>query len=347
MTSIPINATSSSSHVDSSTIDRPIEIKSPSFAQKISILYAANYLDIAYHLLESAVNGKNSHEKELWLMLFNLCHLKGLQSAFARLATQYGLQFKEPPPTWKINSPSLLEQRKEKRNVSDFYSFNRVNEESILEDIKKAYEFATQNGAIRIDIGKLSTLQIEEAVQFSASLIRLREKKITVRFNGIEQMVSLLEGIIKKSNSKKNYPYWLLLFELYQYQGSQSAFEALALEYVISFGKAAPIWISNQTSTPAHEADSETFKINGILSHDNRQQLQRLINFSANRNEIHIHLYSLLRIEFSLASIFIDVLYTLHQEKKKIFLYDVNHMTIPLLECLHVNKIATLLSTHS
>jgi len=60
--------------------------------------------------------------------------------------------------------------------------------------------------------------------------------------NASAQAIESLVPELERIRSQRHQQSWLMLFELYQQEGNQTAHEALGLEYVLEFEKTPPIW---------------------------------------------------------------------------------------------------------
>ena len=327
-----------------------IENKPLPLMQEIALLYAADYTDAALAMLREAVQEKGA-TPHFWLMLLDFCQLRGMQKEFEDLAMKYVVKFERSPPPWNSVFSQPEGRRKEKREASDYFVLNRVGEASLVAEIKKLAAFAAQQSSVRLDVGKLKKITAEEAGLLADTLVRLRKSGIAARFNSVNNLTTMLKEAIRTNSTAEYQACWLLLFEIYQRQGQQEEFEELGLEYAVGFEMSPPSWEVlpgdvAPTDTPAAEEEEAVvsdFSLRGVISISSGDQLQQLRNYAAGRDEAHINMAGVQRIDFDALGAFMEILSGLHHASKKVVLFDVNEMLFPLLEACSVNRFAVIL----
>lgn len=316
--------------------------------QEVAVLCAADHLDAAQMLLRQSVQDKTNNPQS-WLMLLDLYKLRGLKRDFEDLAMTYTVKFERSPPTWsqQLTQPDT---RKEGRQTSDFYAL--PGKDGLLAEIKKLTDFATNMGSVRIDVGKIKAIVPEEAGALASALHDFRKRALPVRFNNANQFIELLKKGISEHPSKDYANVWVLLFELYQRQGMQTEFEDLGLEYAMGYEMSPPSW--EAVAVPPPEQDNEAggktapaaaagFALRGVITLDDHNQLELLLNHAAGQKEVHINMAGLRRIDFSAVGLFFDTLGKIHHAGKKIVLVDINELLFPLLEAFGASRFAVLL----
>lgn len=328
-----------------------IENKELPLMHEIALLYAADYTDAALAMLREAVQEKGASTPHFWLMLLDLCQLRGMQKEFEDLAMKYVVKFERSPPPWNSVFSQPDGRRKEKREASDYFLLNRVGEASLVAEIKKLASFAAGQSSVRLDVGKLKKITPEEAGLLADTLVSFRKNGIAARFNNVKNLIEMLKEAIRTNSSADYQPCWLLLFEIFQRQGQQEEFEELGLEYAVGFEMSPPSWEAlpsdvAPTDTPAAEEEEAVvhdFLLRGVISNSSGDQLQQLRNYAAARDEAHVNMAGVQRIDFDALGTFMDLLSGLHHAGKKIILFDVNEMLFPLLEACNVNRFAVIL----
>lgn len=58
----------------------------------------------------------------------------------------------------------------------------------------------------------------------------------------VPEAIAALETFLKENAASRDIQPWLLLFDLYQYQGMKQQFDELSLEFVVRFERSAPVW---------------------------------------------------------------------------------------------------------
>jgi ABC-type transporter Mla MlaB component len=328
-----------------------IENKPLPLMHEIALLYAADYTDAALAMLREAVQEKDGSAPHFWLMLLDLCQLRGMQKEFEDLAMKYVVKFERSPPPWNSIFSQPEGRRKEKREASDYFVLNRVGEANLAAEIKKLVAFAAGQSSVRLDVGKLKKIAPDEAGLLADTLVNFRKAGIAVRFNSVNNLTEMLKEAIRTNSTAEYQACWLLLFEIFQRQGQQEEFEELGLEYAVGFEMSPPSWealLSDvaPADTPAAEEEEAVvndFPLRGVISTSSGDQLQQLRNYAAGRDEAHVNMAGVQRIDFDALGAFMELLSGLHHASKKIVLFDVNEMLFPLLEACNVNRFAVIL----
>ena len=315
---------------------------------EIAVLYAADHMDAAQALLKESVQSKTPHP-QVWLMLLDIYKLRGFRKEFEDLAMIYTVKFERSPPTWNEQG-SQPDLRKESRLASDFFCFQ--GKENLLVEVSKLVEFANRLGSVRIDVGKLKTVDSEGAMALANALAAFRKQELPARLNNVNQLLPVLKKTIGENPSRDYVGIWQLLFEFYQRQAMQNEFEDLGLEYAMSFEMSPPSWeavpvplAEGTESDVAGDALTSVngFPLRGVLDLDHLTQIQQLFSHAAAHRELKVNMAGLLRIDFSAVGIFIDALSKFNAAGKKVVLIDINELIFPLLEAFGANRLALLL----
>jgi ABC-type transporter Mla MlaB component len=326
-----------------------IELKQLPLMHEVALLYSADYVDAALALLREAVQDKEGSAPHFWLMLLDLCQLRGLQKEFEDLAMKYVVKFERSPPSWNSVFSEPEGRRKEKREASDFFVLNRVGDASLAAEIDKLSAFADSQRSVRLDVGKLKKITPQEAALLAHALVSFRKQGIAARFSNANNLTNLLKEAIRTNSTAEYRACWVLLFEIFQRQGLQNEFEELGLEYAVGFEMSPPSWetVPSDAAEAAAEEEEEAvvndFQLRGIIANSSGDQLQQLRNFAAGRDEAHVNMSGVQRIDFDAIASFLELLSGLHHAGKKVVLFDVNEMLFPLLEACNVNRLAVIL----
>ena len=323
------------------------EVETLPLLQEIAVLYAADHLDAAQLLLQKTVQDKTPHPQS-WLMLLDLYKLRSMKKEFEDLAINFTVKFERSPPTWS-QQLAQPETRRENRQASDFFALH--GKEDLLLEVEKLVQFASKLGSVRVDVGKIKAITPEQAGTLATALRNFRKRELPVRFNNVNALIDLLKKTIAGNASKDYADVWGLLFEVYQRQGMQTEFEDLGLEYAMGFETSPPSWeaVAVQATSPEGDAAEPEpvlaagFPLRGVISLDNVNQFDMLLNHAATQKEVHINMAGLQRIDFATVGVFFDVLSKIHHAGKKIVVVDVNELLFPLLEAFGAGRFAVLL----
>ena len=141
----------------------------------------------------------------------------------------------------------------------------------------------------------LSKMQIE--VESSTNTLSAAEEQAAM-LHANNQLIAAI-GILEADkpefvNKRKSEP-WLMLFELYQQQQNRDAYDALGLEFVMTFEKTPPIWRSQINQNLQTKSTSAYYAFSAQLNLDNieKEAQQFLMIREKNPN---------LRVDFSKVS---------------------------------------------
>ncbi len=321
-----------------------------------AVLYSGNFHDAAAEVLREYLRepaGKNN--LRAWLMLFDFYQLTNNRKEFDALSMLFTVKFERSPPVWAEFDESGDPQRKEKRELKDFFQMKPGADGALLSEIDRLEAFAKEMGSARLDFSKVRSMLAEEGELFAIVLQRIRKARIPLWFNRLSEFASLLKKSINEAGVKSSQGYWKLMFELYILDGKLTEYEELGLEYAVAFEMSPPVWetVSRPTGTADNArqaAGSEDqgsgtagFLMKGVLSHNSTEMLSQLAVYAASRQEVMIDMSRLLRIDFTAAGLFFDAIRAIHLAQKRVILSNLNELVAALLEVFAANKHAILI----
>ena len=332
-------------------------------AQEAAVLYSANHAAAATELLRAEIKdamGRNN--KQAWLMLFDLYQIAGNKAEFDALAMLFTVKFEQSPPAWiERGAESSDPRRSQSRERKDFFALKPGPEGELAAEIAKLVAFAEEQGAVRIEVGKVAAISAADATLLAGALAKLRRARLPMWFNNLEP----LEGVLRAAFNEKSAdprPYWMLLFELLILQGKAEAFEELALEYAVAFEMSPPNWEVYVNSVAASAAKSPQqpapkagpaaapdagFELKGVLSASSAAQMAELNAHAATRPEVVVDMGKVLRVEFGYTSAVFDAVKAIQLAGKRVILTNLNEVNAALLEALGVNRYAILVRRKS
>jgi len=285
-------------------------------AQEAAVLYSANHAQAAINLLRDEIKdamGRNN--KQAWLMLFDLYQIAANRAEFDALALLFTVKFEQSPPAWIERGADTQgdPRRTQGRERKDFYALKPGPDGELTADIAKFVALAEDQGTVRLDVAKVTTIGADDATLFAGSLAKLRRAQLPMWFNNLEALQRALRATFNEKPAVAQRPYWMLLFELYILQGNAEAFEELALEYAVAFEMSPPNW-------------------------------EVYVN---SRAEVVVDMSKVLRIEFAYTSAFFDVVKAIQLAGKRVILMGLSEVNAALLEALGVNRYAILVRRKS
>jgi anti-anti-sigma regulatory factor len=334
--------------------------------QEAAVLFSADHANACQQLLKEQLKdpvGKNN--KQAWLMLFDLYQTAQNRAEFDSLSMLFTVRFEQSPPMWNEASDAGADvRRNQSRENKDFFALKPGPMGELAGTIEKFLDFTEDMGSVRVDFGKIPAITAEESAMLAAALVRLRKKKTPMWFNGTASLEKVLRIAFNEANEAAR-SYWVLLFELLILEGRNESFEELGLEYAVAFEISPPIWevYVNTVSAAAAKASAPMssgakaaaaaeellsgFSLKGVISSASQAQFAELTNYAASHAEVVVDMSKVLRIEFSSAAIFYDVVKAIQLAGKRVILANLNELNAALIEAFGFNRHAILLRKKS
>lgn len=98
----------------------------------------------------------------------------------------------------------------------------------------------------------------------------------------VGEAIQTVENFLHENPESRDLQPWLLLFDLYQFQGMKARFEELSMEFAVCFERSAPSWDDNaarasrQPNGAAAASASAAVVLKGRVDEGNSAQLERL-----------------------------------------------------------------------
>jgi len=336
-------------------------------AQEAAVLYAANFAEAACALLKAEIKdaaGKNN--KQAWLMLFDLYQALQSRPEFDALSMLFTVKFEQSPPVWAeggegANDPRRATQSRERK---DLFVLKPDASGSLAGEIEKFRAFAGQMGTVRLDLGKVTEVSPEEASLLCNALLLLRKRSLPMWFNGVDTFEQVLRSAFNEKATEIQRYYWLLLFELLILQGKNEAFEDLGMEYAVAFEMSPPHWevYVNAVAVaatkaapgakvpapgPASGGAEGGYPLKGVISAASANQVAELNGHASTNAEVAIDTSGVLRIDFTYAATFFDVVKSIQTSGKRVIFSNLNELNAGLLEAFGFNRYAILVRRKS
>lgn len=330
--------------------------------QEAAVLYAGNHANAAIALLKAEIkDAAGRHNKQAWLMLFDLYHIAQNRQEFDALSMLFSVKFEQSSPAWNDSADAVGDPRRpQSRERKDLFALKPAADGSLAAEIEKFAEFAATHGTVRLDVSKVTAITPGEATLLAAALGKLRRKQVPMWFNNLESLETILRAAFNERATEDQRPFWLLLFEIYVLEGKDTEFEELGMEYAVAFEISPPSWevyvntvsAAAARTTPAAPAAAPVpeagFELKGVLTTTTSAgQIAELGGYAAPRNEVVIDMSKVMRIDFSFTGAFFDAIKAIQLAGKRVILANLNELNAALLEALGVNRYAILVRRKS
>ena len=326
-----------------------------SVVEEAAVYYANNLAAQAMSALSQYIlDHPEKKEMQPWLMLFDLYQLQNNKQAFDELSMQFVVKFELSAPAWKM--PAAPAPAKKATPVQkDSISLGLKLEAG--PQLEKICQLAQGAGNARVDVGDIAAVELGGCKLMQEGLQSCRKKGLVVQLDGVERLAAVLKKqIAATAQGEDDRLVWLLLFEVYQWMGKEAEYEDLALEYAVTFEISPPAWEVVKPALAAAQAKPKTpplgtnepigddaFFLEGVISESSQDQLQKLVNYAADKQEVRINMARVPRVDFVAVGNFMGTLINLTQAGKKVMLLEANELIQALFNVMGVPEFATLM----
>lgn len=282
----------------------------------------------------------------LWLMLFDVYRMTNQRDAFAQIDLDFAKRFEKQPPVWK----NMSEQSASDGGAAGATLFKGDlvgSNAASLEAFKQALIGADK--ALRYDFGKVKAVDAAGCERLLEALARGKKLKRNVELLGLDNLIKLLDPLIKAHD--RNQPYWQVLLECYQRQAKQEIFDEVALEFAITFELSPPAYetplpVAKKAGTAAAKAvearKDDAFYLSGELN--GGAKIEGLEAYLSTRDKVVIDMSGVVRIDFSRAGVLFSSLRPCCMRGVSITLRYPNYLVAALLKVVGLADVATIVN---
>lgn len=285
-----------------------------------------------------------------WLMLFELYQFSGNKAKFDELALEFVVRFERSAPIWQT---AAAETKKVAASATgnSYIGFSSSLKGSSPQ-LARLRQMMDAGGPVRIDLAKLNDIELDGAASLAGIFKALRKRKKAVAVTGAVTAIGLLRQGLEANVSAE--AYWLLLFELYQATGEQSAFEDLAIEYAVALEVSPPSWeppvvpeepLTGEAFLPPAEdevAEEDVFSFEGVLAGAQESRLHQLVSFASGREHVIVDMSRVPRVDFIMVGLFTNTLMELRESGKKLVIRNANELIQALFNVMGINQYASV-----
>ncbi len=289
-----------------------------------------------------------------WLMLFDLYQIMQNSQAFNELSMQFVVKFERTAPIWKSASAPVPPRKTDAAPKDLILLGTRLAPGPQTE---KLCQLIQGNGTARVSVGDVISVEPEGCRMMQEGLQNCRKKGRRIQFEGMEHLVEILKRHIATStHDTEDRKAWLLLFELFQWMGREEEYEDLAIEYAVTFEISPPAWEAIKSPLTVTQATTQTsslivqdtpgedeFALKGVISESSQSQLNELVNFAADKQDVRINMADVTRVDFVAVGNFMGTLISLTQAGKKIQILETNEMVQALFYMMGIQEFAALI----
>ncbi len=354
----PPAATSQVKDGDELVVYEKISAETGSIVEEAAVYYANNMAGQAVTTLSQYIQDHpGNKEMQPWLMLFDLYQLINNSQAFNELSMQFVVKFERSAPIWRAAAAPVPVKKADTTNKNLISLGTRLAAGAQME---KLCQLAQGSNAAQVNVADITEVELGGCKLMQEGLHNCRKKGKSVQIEGIERLITTLKKqIAADGQGDEDRQAWLLLFELYQWLGREAEYEDLAIEYAVTFEISPPAWEAIKTPLAVAQAKplssgmeqktaaDEAFELGGVISESSQSQLNELINYAADKQEVRINMAEVTRVDFVAVGNFMGMLINLTQAGKKVLILEANEMVQALFHMMGIQEFATLIRKKS
>lgn len=211
--------------------------------EEASIFFASDRIEEAEKSLVSIIRGGgagSASKEEVWLALFDLYRATARQDRFDSVALEYARIFNKSAPVW-FSLPQLLGKELASSHLRPL-SWVSPSELSLpamrnLEALKGKSSEPYQLNWLR-----LTLIETQVLVPLTNFVNALADESCHVTFSGADNLLELLQLQTKVGDPTVDRQWWWLRLALLRLMGRQEDFEAVALDFTVTFEESPPSW---------------------------------------------------------------------------------------------------------
>jgi ABC-type transporter Mla MlaB component len=316
-----------------------------SVCEEVAVLYANGNVREAEALLEALLaDAGHAGDEWPWTMLLDLYRLTGQRERFEARVIDYATRFERSPPPWQDLSAASAPRARS--GVAPSLKLAGLLSAALVRQIEQIVVLGERNRSVRVDLASVRDADDEGSALLLDAVARLRRARARVSLSNVDKLVATLSSRIETGVAEQR-SVWLLLLELLQHGGDQDRFDALALDYAITFEESPPSW--NPVAALPEEADADAgvvVRAAGHLAFEDEitgggsAVFGRVVALAEERSEIVVDCSRLRRMDFVSAGTLFNVLSTLRGKGRNVTLRGVNAMVLALLHVMGVGQVA-------
>lgn len=327
-----------------------------SVAEEAAIYFANDRADQAISALRQHLNeSAEQRDYQPWLMLFDLYHLQGMEQAFEELALDFVVKFERSPPAW-VAKEAVEESKVIAPVAGNYFALTGVLSAESESQFQQLQQIVKKAGNLRLELSKVKGIETSGSRLLLETLQKLRKSGIKIQYIGASNVINLLKEATESAGVEEDAKFhWLLLMELHQILGKQEDFEELAINYAVTFEVSPPSWEALAEKAEVEEAAEsapdasaaqsdkpDVFVISGVVSGNSEMVLKNLAEYAENRQEVHIDMSQVTRVDFICVGNFLNSLIQCFTNGKQVYIHEPNELVATLFVVMGVDQFATI-----
>lgn len=215
----------------------------PPACEEAAVLYSNGQYTEARAVLELAVDDASlgPHQRQAWLMLFDLLQGIGEQDAFDGLALRFSERFETSPPSWDSSLSAPLDVAAPSSGPVTLV-LPALADAQVVRVLEQARRAVERGRAVDLDLRPVRELDPLGAELLRRTLESLGSQAVRVHLIGAQELIGLTEAGIENGRRDESDAIWLLMLELLRLMNQQQAFEDRSIDYCVTYEVSPPSW---------------------------------------------------------------------------------------------------------
>ncbi|MFZ9406625.1 MAG: STAS domain-containing protein [Burkholderiaceae bacterium] len=294
------------------------------------------------------------HQRQAWMMLFDLYQGTGQRDAFDALAMQFSERFESSPPSW---DPTLAGSPEESSAASagpivvGLPALLDAEAVKALEQIRRAAE---RGRPVDLDARPIRQIDPLGADLLRRTLSTLNDRQARVHLLGATELLALADAAVRTGRRDDSDAVWLLLLELLRLLGQQQVFEDRAIDYCVTYEVSPPSWeppsatfstgavasprkaAERASSEPVLIASGAGLELIGDLEGRSAEVIAALRQLAEARNDLYLECRRLRRLDFGAAGDLLNEIVALRAAGKRLRMGGVSPLVGALLSVMGI-----------
>jgi anti-anti-sigma regulatory factor len=318
--------------------------------EETAILFANGQAEQALAELSRAVRAEDLGTPALqcWLMLFDLYQHLGRRDEFESLALEFVVKFERSAPPWRDGGFEARANAALLTGGTGYCAFSGPVSAGATE-FEKLRNLAQRQQMIRVDFGKVDSIDAAGAERLRQALVDLRSSGKEVVLTGEGRLLELLEAVCRTGDASSDRAHWSLLFEVYKWFGHQELFEEAAVNYAVTFEVSPPSWEARPVAAAkpklagaATDPSNPALVLSGDVTGAGEALVKDLQQWAAANSMLLIDMSKTRRVDFVSAGVMLNALSQLRQAGTTIQIRGANEMIAALFEVMGISKVASV-----
>ena len=268
--------------------------------EEAALLFGSGQSAAAQQLLIAAIEAGGAHpeEKLAWRMLLELHEADGDQAAFDQRALAYARRFETSPPPWQHADKTADQSSNDKLPALSFRGKLTAGSLPVLEQLVK---LGCQHRRFRLEFISVSEADLAGCSALLRMLEVWRQQGCEVCIHKGEALTDKVKDLIQTGQRDTDDSGWRLLMEALWLMQDTAAYEAVCIDYSITYEISPPPPCSILISSPEPKASpaEQLFMMPASIELPIDTLLAEIAAYGRYHERIVLNCLALLRVDFN------------------------------------------------